>query len=196
VNNSCFTSTSPFVAITEPLRLGPARRFNTLYQKDGFPVLMFFFFFHFLFESRVNYQSIRGAVFLVRFRNIMLLRRTGSRRWSCFYSREPLYRLDIGRNRRSSSSSQTVANRTGRVYRAANPRNDIGSDGIKEYDAVVIGGGLVGVSISRLLAQRNVKVCVVEKAHDLGEGASKSNSAIIHTGTGSRLWTPYSVSIM
>jgi L-2-hydroxyglutarate oxidase LhgO len=82
------------------------------------------------------------------------------------------------------------------VYRAANPRNDIGSDGIKEYDAVVIGGGLVGVSISRLLAQRNVKVCVVEKAHDLGEGASKSNSAIIHTGTGSRLWTPYSVSIM
>ena len=49
-------------------------------------------------------------------------------------------------------------------------------------DVVVIGAGAVGCAIARELSKYNVRVMVVDKNEDIGGDASKSNSAIIHTG--------------
>ena len=49
-------------------------------------------------------------------------------------------------------------------------------------DVVVIGAGAVGCAIARELTKYRMKVLVVDKNEDVGGDASKSNSAIIHTG--------------
>lgn len=49
-------------------------------------------------------------------------------------------------------------------------------------DVVVIGAGAVGCAIARELSKYQVDVVVVDKRDDVGGDASKSNSAIIHTG--------------
>jgi glycerol-3-phosphate dehydrogenase len=49
-------------------------------------------------------------------------------------------------------------------------------------DVLVIGAGAVGCAIARELTKYRVKVLVVDKNEDVGGLASKSNSAIIHTG--------------
>lgn len=49
-------------------------------------------------------------------------------------------------------------------------------------DVVVIGAGAVGCAVARELSKYAVNVIVVEKNEDVGGDASKSNSAIIHTG--------------
>ncbi|MGL6199733.1 MAG: NAD(P)/FAD-dependent oxidoreductase [Lachnospiraceae bacterium] len=49
-------------------------------------------------------------------------------------------------------------------------------------DVVVIGAGAVGCAIARELSKYQVDVIVVDKNEDVGGDASKSNSAIIHTG--------------
>ena len=50
------------------------------------------------------------------------------------------------------------------------------------FDAVIIGGGVVGCAIARELSKYQIQVMVVDKNEDVGGDASKSNSAIIHTG--------------
>jgi glycerol-3-phosphate dehydrogenase len=49
-------------------------------------------------------------------------------------------------------------------------------------DVLVIGAGAVGCSITRELTKYNLKVITVDKNPDIGGRASKSNSAIIHSG--------------
>ncbi len=49
-------------------------------------------------------------------------------------------------------------------------------------DVVIIGAGAVGSSIARELSRYRLDVVVVDKNEDVGGDASKSNSAIIHTG--------------
>lgn len=49
-------------------------------------------------------------------------------------------------------------------------------------DVLVIGAGAVGCAIARELTRYNVDVMVVDKNEDVGGEASKSNSAIVHTG--------------
>ena len=49
-------------------------------------------------------------------------------------------------------------------------------------EVVVIGAGAVGCAVARELSKYQVDVIVVEKNEDVGGDASKSNSAIIHTG--------------
>lgn len=49
-------------------------------------------------------------------------------------------------------------------------------------DVVVIGAGAVGCAIARELSKYKINVTVVDKRDDVGGDASKSNSAIIHTG--------------
>ncbi len=53
---------------------------------------------------------------------------------------------------------------------------------MEKTDIVVIGAGAVGCAIARELSKYDVKVTVVEMRDDIGGDASKSNSAIIHTG--------------
>ncbi len=50
------------------------------------------------------------------------------------------------------------------------------------YDVIVVGGGIVGGSILRELSKYNGKFLLLEKENDVAEGASKANSAIVHSG--------------
>ena len=56
-----------------------------------------------------------------------------------------------------------------------------GQDG-DVHDVVVIGAGVVGCAIARRFALDGARVLVLEKAADILDGASKGNSAILHTG--------------
>lgn len=50
------------------------------------------------------------------------------------------------------------------------------------YDIVVIGAGIVGGMIARRLSKFDLKLCILEKENDVGMGASRANSAIVHAG--------------
>ena len=49
-------------------------------------------------------------------------------------------------------------------------------------DIIIIGGGIVGVSLAQALARYALKIVLLEKEAELSFGVSKSNSGIIHTG--------------
>ena len=49
-------------------------------------------------------------------------------------------------------------------------------------DIIIIGGGIVGVSIAQYCARFQLKILLLEKEAELSFGVSKSNSGIIHTG--------------
>jgi glycerol-3-phosphate dehydrogenase len=49
-------------------------------------------------------------------------------------------------------------------------------------DIVVIGGGIVGAAIARDLAGTGLTVTLVEGRDDVGDGTSKANTALLHTG--------------
>ncbi|MGB0659157.1 MAG: NAD(P)/FAD-dependent oxidoreductase [Mangrovicoccus sp.] len=50
------------------------------------------------------------------------------------------------------------------------------------YDIAVIGAGVVGCAIARAFTLAGARVIVLEKAKEVLDGASKANSAILHTG--------------
>ncbi|MEU7281186.1 FAD-dependent oxidoreductase [Streptomyces sp. NPDC045431] len=50
------------------------------------------------------------------------------------------------------------------------------------YDVIVVGAGVVGCAVARELARFPLRTAVVEAAADVGEGTSKANTAILHTG--------------
>ncbi|MFE0652603.1 FAD-dependent oxidoreductase [Streptomyces sp. NPDC059534] len=56
------------------------------------------------------------------------------------------------------------------------------ADGAAAYDVVVVGAGVVGSAIARALARHPLRVALVEAANDVGDGTSKANTAILHTG--------------
>ncbi len=49
------------------------------------------------------------------------------------------------------------------------------------YDIAIIGGGIVGCAVARRMTLEGAKVILIEKAPDILAGASKGNSAILHT---------------
>ena len=53
---------------------------------------------------------------------------------------------------------------------------------MKKTDVVIIGAGAVGCAVARELSKYQIDVLVVDQRDDIGGNASKSNSAIIHTG--------------
>ncbi|MEZ7002372.1 NAD(P)/FAD-dependent oxidoreductase [Streptomyces sp. AD55] len=53
-------------------------------------------------------------------------------------------------------------------------------DGV--FDVAVIGGGIVGAAIARELSGHDVTVALLEARDDVGDGTSKANTAILHTG--------------
>lgn len=50
------------------------------------------------------------------------------------------------------------------------------------YDLVVIGAGIVGSAIARELSGHQLSVALIEARNDVGDGTSKANTAILHTG--------------
>src|SRR6202051_3809394 len=60
----------------------------------------------------------------------------------------------------------------------ANERNDHG----KVYDVAIIGAGVVGCAVFRDLVLAGLGCVLLERDADILAGASKANSAILHTG--------------
>ena len=56
------------------------------------------------------------------------------------------------------------------------------ADTVPGYDVAVIGAGIVGCALARAFTLAGARVVVLEKAADVLDGASKGNSAILHTG--------------
>ncbi|MBQ7336449.1 MAG: NAD(P)/FAD-dependent oxidoreductase [Clostridia bacterium] len=50
------------------------------------------------------------------------------------------------------------------------------------YDIAIVGAGVIGGMIARTLARYRLKICILEKKHDVAMGASSANSAIVHAG--------------
>jgi glycerol-3-phosphate dehydrogenase len=51
------------------------------------------------------------------------------------------------------------------------------------YDVTVVGAGVVGSAVARALARHpKLRVALVEAQDDVGQGTSKANTAILHTG--------------
>ena len=56
------------------------------------------------------------------------------------------------------------------------------SDTLRTYDVAVVGGGVVGCAVARLLSLHDLTVVLIEAESDVGSGTSKANTAILHTG--------------
>ena len=52
----------------------------------------------------------------------------------------------------------------------------------KDYDVIVIGGGLLGCFAARNLARYDLRVALLEKREDLCMGMSRANTAIVYSG--------------
>ncbi|WP_330336579.1 FAD-dependent oxidoreductase [Streptomyces sp. NBC_00557] len=53
----------------------------------------------------------------------------------------------------------------------------------RTYDVAIVGAGVVGCAVARELARRpRLSVALVEAQDDVGQGTSKANTAILHTG--------------
>jgi len=59
---------------------------------------------------------------------------------------------------------------------------DQGADNIVEYDVCVVGAGIVGLYLARLLVGQGQRVCVLEARH-VAAGASGRNAGMVLTGT-------------
>lgn len=57
------------------------------------------------------------------------------------------------------------------------------------YDVIIIGSGVVGAAIARKISRYNLKICILEKEDDVGTGASKANSGIVHGGYAAKYGT-------
>ena len=50
------------------------------------------------------------------------------------------------------------------------------------YDFIIIGAGVTGTNIARMLSKYQLKTMVLDKESDIGNGATLANSAIVHSG--------------
>ena len=69
-------------------------------------------------------------------------------------------------------------------YLGMNTKENLPKDNtvIADADIAVIGGGVVGCAAARKMTLEGASVVLLEKAPDILDGASKGNSAILHTG--------------
>ena len=49
-------------------------------------------------------------------------------------------------------------------------------------DILIIGAGVVGCAVARVLSRYQADITVLDRADDVAEGASKANSGIVHAG--------------
>lgn len=53
---------------------------------------------------------------------------------------------------------------------------------MEKQDVIIIGAGILGTTIARNLSRYDLNILVLEKAYDLGEGATKANSGVLAAG--------------
>ena len=53
---------------------------------------------------------------------------------------------------------------------------------MKQYDAIVIGGGILGCMLARNLRRWNISTLLLEKEDDVCKGITRANSAIVYAG--------------
>ena len=79
---------------------------------------------------------------------------------------------------------------TGKVWfnwhgSGCDPRHQLGVDAFsleRPYDVAILGAGVIGCALAYQLSQYCLRIVMIDRAFDVGEGTSKGNSAIIHTG--------------
>ncbi|MDP6892455.1 MAG: NAD(P)/FAD-dependent oxidoreductase [Verrucomicrobiota bacterium] len=54
--------------------------------------------------------------------------------------------------------------------------------GTEPYDVVIVGAGVIGCGLAYKLSLYQLRVLLVDRLHDVGEGTSKANSALVHSG--------------
>lgn len=54
--------------------------------------------------------------------------------------------------------------------------------GTKNYDAAIIGGGVVGCAVARELSRYDLRICLIEKEKEIGSGMPRAGSAVVHAG--------------
>jgi glycerol-3-phosphate dehydrogenase len=52
---------------------------------------------------------------------------------------------------------------------------------METYEAIVVGGGVVGTAIARELLKAGAKTALVEAGDDVGKGTSRANTALLHS---------------
>lgn len=53
---------------------------------------------------------------------------------------------------------------------------------MKHYDAIIIGGGILGCTLARNLRRWNIRTVLIEKEDDVCRGITRANSAIVYAG--------------
>jgi len=53
---------------------------------------------------------------------------------------------------------------------------------MKQYDAIIIGGGILGCTLARNLRRWNISTLLIEKEDDVCRGITRANSAIVYAG--------------
>ena len=53
---------------------------------------------------------------------------------------------------------------------------------MNQFDVIVIGGGIVGTNVLRVLSQYQLKSLLLEKNRDIGSGVTKGNGGVVHSG--------------
>jgi len=61
------------------------------------------------------------------------------------------------------------------------PNNDLTLQG-RQFDAVIVGGGVIGAAIARELTRWDISIALLEKEEDLAKHASGRNSGVVHPG--------------
>lgn len=53
---------------------------------------------------------------------------------------------------------------------------------MKNYDVIIIGGGITGTAVAHELAKYNLEIALLERGLDVGIGATKGNGGVVHPG--------------
>jgi glycerol-3-phosphate dehydrogenase len=108
----------------------------------------------------------------------------------CEFWQKPNCKDDMNASRQRTSPKMTIDIEDLCAEKCKTPLSDCISDHNSGYDfddtilhdIIIVGGGAIGCSIARELSKYQLDVLLLEKSSDVSQGASKSNSGIVHGG--------------
>jgi glycerol-3-phosphate dehydrogenase len=90
--------------------------------------------------------------------------------------------LELAANHGSSGQGKVLYDWAGEGCESALKFLDSAQLGSQPYDIAIVGAGVVGCALAYKLSLFRSRVVLIDKNYDVGEGSSKGNSAIVHTG--------------